>query len=76
MVIACARLLCFWAPPKSNQQASQTAGADAGGRPRCVGNMKAFIVDNPAKICFAKLYDRETRIIFADLLNDRVVPLL
>jgi hypothetical protein len=33
-------------------------------------------MDNPAKICFAKLYDRETRIIFADLLNGKVVPLL
>jgi hypothetical protein len=38
-------------------------------------SLVAFL-DNPAKICFAKVYDGETRIIFADLLNGRVVPLL
>ena len=38
-------------------------------------SLVAFI-DNPAKICFAKVYDGETRIIFADLLNGRAVPLL
>jgi hypothetical protein len=31
-------------------------------------------MDNPAKICSAKLYDRETRIIFADLLNGEWSP--
>jgi hypothetical protein len=37
---------------------------------------EAFIggPSSPAKIGFAKLYDRKTRIIFADLLNGRVVP--
>jgi hypothetical protein len=80
VVIARDRLLCFWAPPKSNQQASQTAGAEAGGTPYYVGNMKGrshslvAFMDNPAKICFAKVYDGETRIIFADLLNGSGSP--
>ena len=31
-------------------------------------------VDTYSKVAFAKLYDRKTPIIAADLLNDRVIP--
>jgi hypothetical protein len=31
-------------------------------------------VDTYSKVAFAKLYDRQTPVTAADLLNDRVVP--
>ncbi len=33
-----------------------------------------IIIDTYAKVAFAKLYGRETRITAAEMLNDRVVP--
>lgn len=46
-----------------------------------VGNMKGVgriyqqtCIDTYAKVAFAKLYDRKTPIVAADLLNDRVLP--
>ena len=46
-----------------------------------VGNMKGVgriyqqtFIDTYAKVAFAKLYDRKTPIVAADLLNDRVIP--
>jgi transposase InsO family protein len=48
-----------------------------------VGNLKGVgrvyqqtFIDTYAKVACAKLYDRKTPITAADLLNDRVVPLL
>jgi transposase InsO family protein len=46
-----------------------------------VGNMKGVgriyqqtFIDTYAKVAFAKIYDRKTALVAADLLNDRVVP--
>ena len=48
-----------------------------------VGNLKGVgciyqqtLIDTYTKVAFAKLYDRKTPITAADLLNDRVLPLI
>jgi hypothetical protein len=33
-------------------------------------------IDTYSKVAFAKLYDRKTALTAADLLNDRVLPVL
>lgn len=48
-----------------------------------VGNMKGAgriyqqtVIDTCSRVAFAKLYDRRNALIAADMLNDRVIPLM